>query len=39
MSDRTAKQLREHYIGYLRPNINNSEWTIEEDLKLIELFN
>lgn len=29
MSDRTAKQLREHYIGYLRPNINNSEWTIE----------
>lgn len=37
--DRTAKQLREHYIGYLRPNINNSEWTIEEDLKLIELFN
>jgi hypothetical protein len=27
--DRTAKQLREHYIGYLRPNINNTEWKID----------
>lgn len=27
--DRTAKQIREHYLNFLRPNIKRDEWTIE----------
>ena len=35
--ERTAKQLKDHYINYLRPDINKEKWTLEDDLLLIEL--
>lgn len=35
--DRTWKQLRDKYINYLRPNINRDEWSLEEDLKILDL--
>lgn len=31
--------MKEHYHNYLRPEIKKDEWTLEEDLKLIELLN
>ena len=34
-SERTYKQVKEHYINYLRPEIKKDDWTVEEDLKLI----
>ena len=37
--ERTHKQLKEHYLNYLRPEIKKEEWTLEEDLKLVELLN
>ena len=36
---RTAKQIRERYINFVRPNISHDDWTIEEDLHLINLLN
>lgn len=38
-ADRNHKQLKDHYENYLRPNLSKEEWTLEEDLELIELFN
>lgn len=35
--ERTAKQLKDHYINYLRPDINKEKWNLEDDLLLIEL--
>jgi hypothetical protein len=32
---RTHKQIKEHYLNYLRPEINKDKWTLEEDLKLV----
>jgi hypothetical protein len=36
---RTPKQIRERYINFIRPNISQDDWTIEEDLKLVDLIN
>lgn len=35
---RTARQCRERYNNYLRPNLINGPWTPEEDKLLLELF-
>jgi len=35
---RTCKQVRDRYLNNLRPNINNSPFTKEEDEKLVELY-
>lgn len=37
--EKTCKQIKEHYMNYLRPDINKEEWTLEEDLKLVECLN
>lgn len=39
LKNRTARQCRERYNNYLRPNIINGQWTKEEDALLIDLFN
>lgn len=36
---RNFKQLKEHYENFLQPNLDKKQWTIEEDLQLIELIN
>ena len=36
---RTPKQVRERYVNFLRPNLNNERWSIEEDLRLVDLIN
>lgn len=38
MNGRTARQCRERYNDYLRPNILNGIWTDEEDQLLIQLY-
>ena len=38
MKKRTARQCRERYNNYLRPNLVNGPWTKEEDDLLIELY-
>ena len=38
-SGRNHKQLKDHYENYLRPDLSKEEWTLEEDLELIDLFN
>lgn len=38
-SARTQKQIKEHYINFLRPNIKKDDWTLQEDLKLVRLMN
>lgn len=38
MKNRTARQCRERYNNYLRPNLINGPWTHEEDELLIELY-
>jgi hypothetical protein len=37
--DRNYKQLKDHYDNYLRPNLTTKEWTLAEDLLLIDLVN
>ncbi len=37
--DRNYKQLKDHYENYLRPNLKKGEWTVEDDLLLINLIN
>lgn len=32
--DFTPKQIRERYLNYLRPNIDRSDFSIEEDFKI-----
>ena len=39
MKNRTARQCRERYNDYLNPALNNCEWTMEEEKKLIDLIN
>ncbi|CAD8090193.1 unnamed protein product [Paramecium primaurelia] len=39
MPNRTGKQIREHYLNQLHPDLNNEPWTQEEDEKLIEIYN
>ena len=34
---RNPKQIREHYLNFLRPDILKTEWTPKEDLKICEL--
>jgi myb proto-oncogene protein len=36
---RTIKQIRDHYENNLKPDVNRNEWTLEEDLLLIDLVN
>ena len=38
LNNRTARQCRERYNNYLRPNLINGPWTKEEDDLLLELF-
>lgn len=38
MKNRTARQCRERYNNYLRPNLVNGPWTREEDELLLELY-
>ena len=35
----TPKQIKEHYLNYLKPGIKKEDWTIEEDLQLINFLN
>ena len=37
MGTRNPRQCRDRYKNYLAPNLNNSPWTVEDDLKLEEL--
>jgi len=37
--ERNAKQIKEHYKNYARPGIDKSEWSLDEDLKLVALIN
>lgn len=37
--DRNHKQLKDHYENYLRPNLTTKEWTLDEDLLLVQLIN
>ena len=37
MGTRNPRQCRDRYKNYLAPNLNNSPWTIEDDIKLEEL--
>ena len=36
---RTHKQIKEHYVNYLRPEIKRDDWTLEEDMLLVNLLN
>ncbi|CAD8128534.1 unnamed protein product [Paramecium sonneborni] len=36
--NRSEKQVREHYLNQLDPQINNAPWSIEEDKKIVELY-
>ena len=36
-SERTLRQLEDHYNNYLRPGINKDPWTYEEDLLLLNM--
>ncbi len=38
MGGRTNKQIRERYCNHLDPSINKSRWSLEEDIRLIQLF-
>ena len=38
MEGRTGRQCRDRYKNYLAPFINKSEWTLEEDMLLVEKF-
>lgn len=31
--------MRDHYVNYLKPEISKGEWTLEEDVELVRLFN
>ena len=35
--DRTWKQIRDKYLNYLRPGINKDEWSLAEDMRILEL--
>ena len=37
MGTRNPRQCRDRYKNYLAPNLNNSPWTIEDDIKLEQL--
>lgn len=37
--ERTHKQIKEHYVNYLRPEIKRDDWTLEEDFMLVQLLN
>ncbi|CAD8109631.1 unnamed protein product [Paramecium sonneborni] len=38
MPNRSGKQIREHYLNQLHPDLNNQPWSAEEDEKLIEIY-
>ncbi|KAM3136238.1 hypothetical protein pb186bvf_011697 [Paramecium bursaria] len=35
---RTGKQIREHYLNQLHPDLNNDPWSTEEDEKIIDIY-
>lgn len=37
MPNRSKRQCKERYLLFLSPNIKNLPWTLEEDLRLIEM--
>lgn len=37
MPNRSKRQCKERYLLFLSPNIKNPPWTLEEDLRLIEM--
>jgi len=37
MKDRSGKQIRDRYLNKLKPDINKSEWTVEEDEIVMDL--
>ena len=37
--DRSAKLIKEHYTNHLAPDVRRENWTLEEDLLMIELLN
>lgn len=39
ITDRNARQIKQHYNNYLRPGVMDCDWTLENDLKLVELLN
>jgi myb proto-oncogene protein len=39
MVNRSGKQIREHYLNQLHPDLNNDPWNFEEDEKIIQLYN
>lgn len=38
MTSRSAKQIRDRYLNYLDPNLNNQKFTDEEDNKIMEIY-
>lgn len=36
--NRTGKQIRQRYLNFLDPSINRTKFTLEEDLKILKLF-
>ena len=38
MKDRTGKQIRDRYLNNLNPDIDDKEWTPEEDNMLLYLY-
>jgi len=38
IGSKSCKQVRDRYLNFLRPSINNSPFTIEEDILLISLY-
>ncbi|CAD8178382.1 unnamed protein product [Paramecium pentaurelia] len=39
LPNRSGKQIREHYLNQLHPELNNEPWSKEEDEKIIEIYN
>ncbi|KAJ1631400.1 Homeodomain-like protein, partial [Pavlovales sp. CCMP2436] len=39
LPDRNEKQCRERWVNQLRPDMRKGNWTIQEDAKIIEIFN
>lgn len=38
LSQRSGKQIREHYLNQLRPDLNTEPWSLEEDEKIVEIY-
>ncbi|CAK90015.1 unnamed protein product (macronuclear) [Paramecium tetraurelia] len=38
LPNRSGKQIREHYLNQLHPNLNTEPWSVEEDEQLLEIY-